>query len=427
MAKQRFIIKNAHIINAAKRSYDASELLVTMHEDNSWYIEQISDTIVDVTARSVNASGLYITPAFIDIWSHMGEIGFDYRETYSTGTNAAVCGGYSHLVLAPDGKKVIDSPSILERRVNDAKRTGKCNISFCAAVTKGLAGRELCDYSALKKLGAVTFSDGKYESMPDAFLYEAMLGIKKADSLLIAHPRYHNCYNSPSVNRGRISKILGVEGIPCSAESLDVARYLLYAAETGCRLHICGISCEASIELIAQAKRKGIAVTASTSPQYFSFSDDDILFYGARAAVWPPLRTRNDVSAVIDALSDGTIDCIVSDHTPLAKEEKGNVIKDCTDGTISLQTTFSAANTYLVTPGHIDVFRLIDLMYTSPSRILGINHDLKESSEANINLISLDREFIVTNNYLKSRSSNSIFMGLNLRGCVDSSYITITY
>lgn len=424
MLKQRLLIKNAHIINAAKRCYDEFELLISSTENNSYQIERIAQTIDDITARSINCSGLYITPAFIDLWSHIGDIGYEYRETYATGTNAAVCGGFGYVTVAPTGKKVTDSPQILERRLIDAENMGKCRVGFCGALTKGIGGKEICDYSAMKALGAVAFSDGKHESMGDDLLYLSMDQIAKADSLFIAHPRYHSCYKGGSVNRGRISRILGVSGIPTSAEALDVARYLLFAAETGCRLHICGISCEPSIELIANAKHKGINVTASTSPQYFSFCEDDILFYGARARVWPPLRTRRDVNAVIEALSNGTLDCITSDHTPLAKEEKGSDFKNSTDGTIGLQTAFSAGNTYLVTPGKLDIFRLVDLMYSSPAKILGIDHLINEGTAANLNIVSLDREFIVTNNYLKSRSSNSIFMGLNLRGCVDSSYIS---
>ncbi len=423
MAQQRYLIKNAHIVDIAARRHKSSDILLNFSAGR-YTVEKLASKINDDGAQTVNASSFYAVPAFIDLWSHMGESGFDYRETFATGTNAAVCGGYGYLLLAPDGKNVLDSPLALERRAKDVAVSAKCPVGFCAALTKGMKGIVINDLAALKSSGAVAFSDGKKESMSDDLLYDVMKLLAKQDSLLIGHPRYHPEYKNCAATLGRVSRILGVKGIPSSAEALDVARYILYAAETGCRLHLCEISCEASLELISQAKAKGVAVTASTSPQYFSFSENDILFYGARAKVYPPLRSSRDVSAVISALADKTLDCISSDHTPLAKEEKGSDIKDSAEGSIGLQTAFSAADTYLIEPGKIDLYRLLELMYTAPASILDIDHSIRPENQACFNLISLEREFIVSNNYLKSRSQNSIFMGLNLRGSVEHSYIS---
>ena len=424
--KQSYLIKNARILDLNKRKHESADIL--LDSDNGRYkVAKIAARLNCDSAQIINASSLCVVPAFADLWSHMGEPGFEYREDFSTGTTAAVCGGYGYLLLAPDGKNVIDSPSLLEKRIREASASSKCPLGFVAALSKGIKGNKLSDFDALKNSGAVAFSDTKNENLPDELLYEAMKRLSGLDSLFIGHPRYHVSYKDAAANLGRVSRILGVKGIPASAEALDIARYILYSAETGCRLHLCGISCKASLELISLAKAKSVNITASTSPQYFSMSENDILFYGARARVYPPLRTAEDVRAIVSALADGTLDCISSDHTPLANEEKGTDFKTAADGSIALQTVFSAADTYLLEPGKIDIYRLLDLMYTAPARILGIDHTIKEGNDAYINLVSLDREFIVTNNYLKSRSSNSIFMGLNLRGCVERSFISNKY
>ncbi|MBQ4055285.1 MAG: amidohydrolase family protein [Clostridia bacterium] len=424
--KQRYLIKNTRVLNADKHRCETADILLDS-ENGVYNVAEIGARLNCGSAQIINASSLYAVPAFIDLWSHIGEIGYEYREDFSTGTTAAICGGYGYLLIAPDGKSVTDSPSVLEKRLKESSASAKCQVGFVGALSKSMKGNKLCDFEAMKGLGAVAFGDGKKENLPDDLLYEAMRLLAKCDSLFIGHPRYHAEYKECAANLGRVSRILGVKGIPASAEALDVARYLLYAAETGCRLHLCGISTKASLELIAQAKARSLNITASTSPQYFSMSENDILFYGARAKVYPPLRASSDVEAVVSALADQTLDCISSDHTPLANEEKGSDFKTAADGSIGLQTAFSAADTYLLESRKIDVYRLFELMYAAPASILGIDHSIRQGSNAYINLVSPDREFIVTNNYLKSRSSNSIFMGLNLRGCVERSFISNKY
>lgn len=420
---QRYHIKNARVLDTQARKHESADIL--LEYDNGVYaVLDVGYKLKEDSARIVNASSLCAVPAFVDLWAHIGEIGFEYRESFTTGTTAAISGGYGYVLLAPDGKTSVDSPAILEKRMKEATASSKCRVGFCAALSKGMKGNKLNDFEALKSAGAVAFSDGKNESLSDDLLFDSMKHLAKNGSLFIGHPRYHKIYSDRPVNLGRISKILGVKGIPATAEALDVARYILYAAETGCRLHLCGISCKASLELIAEAKSRSIAVTASTSPQYFSMTDNDILFYGSRAKVYPPLRRSDDVSAVISALADGTLDCISSDHTPLAVEEKGSDIKTALDGSIGLQTAFSAAYTYLLESGKIDIYRLIELMSDSPASILGLDFKIKPNTDGYLNLLSLDREFIVTGNYLKSRSSNSIYMGLNLRGCVEHSFVS---
>lgn len=423
MAYKRILIKNTHIIDTANFRCDNVDILLNF-DAGRIHTEKIARKITAEDVRVVEASSLYAAPAFVDLWSHIGESGGESRETISTGTNAAICGGFGYILVAPDGEYVLDSPSAIERRAHGAFASSKCRVGFCGALTKGMKGKELCDYKSLLKSGAVAFSDGKKEAVSDDLLYEAMSLLSKENALFIGHPRYHSEYMNSAANLGRVSGILGVKGIPSSAEALDVARYILYAAETGCRLHLCEISCEASLELISQAKSKDFAVSASTSPQYFSFCENDLLFYGARAKVYPPLRTSRDVNAVISALADGTLDCISSDHTPLAKKEKGNNLKTALDGSIGLQTAFSAADSYLLEPGKVDLYRLIDLMSRAPANILGLDFSIRENTDTFLNLLSLDREFIVTENYLKSRSSNSIFLGLNLRGCVEKAFVS---
>ena len=326
-------------------------------------------------------------------------------------------------MILPFGNVITDCVSALNKRIREASKQSRCSVLFSASLTLGCNGTELCDYKALSEAGAVAFTDGMNERCDDTLLFEAMKRLAAVDALLMVTPQRFDCYKNSQATLGRMSRLMNLKGIPASAEAVSISRYLFYACETGCRIHVSGVSTAASVKLIAAAKENGIRVTASAFPSSFIFCENDLPFYGQMVKVWPPLRTADDKKAVIEALRDGVIDCIASDHSPCFDREKPNDFAASEFGTVSLQTVFSAAYTYLVSPGHISVFRLSELLSDAPAAILGLDPpEIKIGAEADFNLASLDRDFIVSENYLKSKARNSVFSGMTMYARIEDIY-----
>ena len=221
---------------------------------------------------------------------------------------------------------------------------------------------------ALKAAGACAFSDDGKPVMTASLLRDAMRTAAAEDLLIMSHCEELSLANG-SVNEGKISKLLGLDGIPNICEDIGVLRDIAVAADTGCRLHICHVSTRGAVEAVRQAKAHGVRVTAETCPHYFALTDEDVVFYGAMAKMNPPLRSRDDAKAIIEGLRDGTLDCISTDHAPHSDEEKRAGIEKAPNGIIGLQTSFIAAYTYLVVPGHIPLSKLIELMSYNPAKI----------------------------------------------------------
>ena len=419
MNEDRVLIKGAYVRTGAAEQFDIRDILIEK-EGGRRFVRAVEKNIEAANSRMIDAFGMTALPSFTDVWARMGEPGSEKTESISTGTNAAVNGGYSTVAAAPFGKPACDTTEELERRYTKADASGRCRVLFYGALSAGCQGKKLCDYSALAGSGACGFSDGMYEKLPDDLLYEAMSRIKDTGLPLTVSPRLPECYSASSITLGRISRLLGIGGIPAAEEPLSISRCLLFAAETGCRLHITGVSTECGIEMIAGAKRKGMDVTASAFPYSFSFSEDDVPFFGSLAKVWPPLRRRTDTEAVRSALRDGTLDFIASGHTPLPPEKKKLDIAASDFGVTGLQTAFSAVCTYVFGDRETDLARLSDVMSVLPSAHLGITApSVAVGMPADICLVSLDRDYIVTESYLKSASLNSIFKGLTLKGFVE--------
>lgn len=424
MPTKKHLIRNAVLLNKELSRTETRDVLLT-ESAGKYVITQIGKKIRDPEAETVFAAGSYLLPGFTDLWASVAEPSFESREDYISGTNAAVSGGYKNVLLKPFGKPVSDCVPVLNKRKKEVPSDSKCNYFFTSSLTVGCKGESLCDYKKLSNAGAVAFSDGMYERLPDDLLRKAMAAVAETGKFIIAVPQVFPCYPDAVANEGRVASLLRLAGVPASSEAVSISRYIVYSAETGCRLHIAGVSTKASVDIISCAKEKGIPVTASAFPVHFAFNENDIPFYGSHAKVWPPLRTRDDENAVIEGIKNGTIDCISSDHSPLLPEEKPYDFSRAEFGTLGIQTAFSAACAYLLFPRHIDIFRLSELFVYAPAKILGIDvPDISEGSSGSFTLMSSNDEFIVTGNYLKSKSHNSVFNGLSLCGLQKNHYFS---
>ena len=421
MGKAKLVIRNTKIPDTEKRKCITGDIVI----DEDGVVSEIGGTFEAFTdgCRVIEANGDYALPAFVDLHCHLRDPGFTQKEDIVTGTAAAVAGGYKTVVAMPNTRPAADSPEIIDYEYKKAAGSGSCEVLPAACITVGSAGKKLVDFDILHNAGAVAFTDDG-RPVPDAnVMRDAMKRCSEKDYLIISHSEELSLSAGGVMNDGKTAHMLGVKGIPESAESVAVAREILLAEETGCRLHLAHISSAASLDLIRSAKKRGARITCETCPHYFAFCDEDVAFYGANAKMSPPLRSRKSVGAVIEALADGTIDCISTDHAPHTEAEKKAGLVFAPNGITGLQTSFSAAVTYLLNEGFIDIYRLITLMSGKPSEILGLASGIKLGQKADIVIADLDKSFIVTENMLKSRSFNTPFLGLSLNGFIEHTII----
>jgi len=419
------LIKNAHIVDPAARAAELGSILVRHAGDGAaggieavWYGAKLPESLPE-WCEAFDARGALAMPAFIDLHCHLREPGEEEKETISTGTAAAVAGGFGTVVAMPNTKPPIDNPELLRRVIERAKLWGFCEVLPTAAITVGQKGRELCDFDALHEAGAVAFSDDGFPVSDAGLMREALKRCEKRGYLVISHSEELSLSAGGVMNEGRTAAALGVKGIPNSAEAVAIARDLILAKETGARLHIAHVSTKEGVELIREAKARGVNVTCETCPHYFSLCDEDVMFYGGNAKMNPPLRSRVDVKAVIDAIADGTIDSISTDHAPHTERQKNCPLPEAKNGIIGLQTAFSAAVTYLLLPGHIDIFRLCELFSTGPAKILGRTAEIKPGAKCGVTLVNPNREIVISRSIIKSKSFNTPFMGMSLYGTVE--------
>jgi len=418
------LIKNVRLADTVLRAQTQRDILM-----KNGVIAEITPFADNDPADGIdvyNAGGRYAVPSFVDMHTHLRDPGFEYKEDIITGTKAALAGGFCAVVSMPNTRPACDSVEIVEQIKTKAQTRGSCFVLPAAAVTKGQSGVELCDYDALSEAGAYAFSDDGNPVSDPSVMREAMRKLAEKDRLIITHAEELALTKTGMVNEGRVAKLMGVAGIPNAAEDAATARDIVLAEEFGCRLHVAHVSTRGSVALIRDAKKRGVRVTAETCPHYFSLCDNDVVFYGVNAKMKPPLRSRKDVAAIIEGLADGTIDCISTDHAPHSKKDKGTSVADGAFGIIGLQTAFCAAYTYLVLPGYIDMYRLVELMSINPARIIGadtpeIGAGIPEvGKRAAITILDIDTDYMFEEKSIVSKSKNSPYIGMMFVGKIDS-------
>jgi len=411
------LLKNAIIPNLSAKTLDKGDILI----DEKGIIAAIGEIegALSDGALVIDCEGKYALPGFIDLHCHLREPGFEYKETIATGTAAAAAGGYTTVVAMPNTKPAVDSAEVVNYSLSKAEAEGSCTVLTTANITVGAMGEELVDFDALYNAGAVAFTDdGKPVSNP-AVMREAMKRCAERNYLIMSHSEELALAEGGAMNEGFTAKKLSVKGIPDSAESVAVAREVLLAEETGCRLHICHVSTEASLNIIRDAKKRGVKVTCETCPHYFFFDDTAVEAYGVNAKMSPPLRSAKCVEAIKEGLADGTIDCISTDHAPHSEEEKNAGLAKAPNGITGIQTAFSAAVTALLNTGFIDIFRLVELTSAKPAAIIGIKSGIRVGNLANICIADIGKKYTLEKSMLKSKSFNTPFIGITLSGTVE--------
>lgn len=365
----------------------------------------------------------WLVPGFVDMHVHLREPGEEYKETIASGTRAAVAGGFVSVACMPNTRPPNDNYTVTRFIIEKSMKEGACEVYPIGAITKNLAGEELTEMGSLVEAGAVAFSDDGRPVMNAQIMRRAM-----EYSLIFSVPVISHCEDlhlsaGGVMNEGGVSLKLGLRGIPAIAEEAMVSRDIMIARWTGARLHIAHVSTRRSVELVRSAKKEGLPITAETAPHYFTLTEEAVCSYDPVYKVNPPLRTPEDVEAVIEGLSDGTIDAIATDHAPHSVLEKDIEFDRAAFGMIGLETALPLV-LELVRKRIISPLRAIALLSTNPSRILGIPRgSIEIGKPAFITLIAPDYEWTVDANEFFSLSRNCPFNGWNVRGRVQMTVV----
>jgi dihydroorotase len=354
----------------------------------------------------------------IDMHVHLREPGQEHKETIKTGTRSALKGGFTSIMTMANTSPVIDSVQALRDVLSRIKDQAVVNVFPACCVTIGMSGEKLVDVDDLVANGAVALSDDGKPVMNSQIMRDALIACKTNNIPIISHCEWIDKeYEGWIMNKGKVSDKLGVVGIPSSAEERMVARDIKLAEQTGSHVHIAHVSTAGSVELVRQAKKRGVRVTAEATPHHFTLTDEAVEKYGAHAKMNPPLRSKDDVTAVIEGLKDGTIDVIATDHAPHAEYEKAKGLLEAPFGIVGLETCLPLVITELVNKGHLSLYEAIAKMTINPAKILNLKKGtLSKGSDADISFINTDENFVVNPSNFESKGRNTPFAGWKLKG-----------
>ena len=407
MANTRTIIKNGFVVGVGKQDIAITDGRIS---ERGEHIEAKAED------RIIDAEGLVVAPAFVDVHVHLREPGYGYKERIATGTMAAARGGYTTVCSMPNLNPVPDSVENLKAQQEIIDRDAKIEVLPYAAITIGRKGEELVDMASL--VGKVcAFSDDGSGVQVDGMMERAMTEAVKHDQLIAAHCEVEELLKGGYIHDGEYAKAHGHKGICSESEWEQVKRDIEIAERLGCRYHVCHISTKETVQLVREAKARGVKVTCETGPHYLIFTDMD-LEEDARWKMNPPLRSAEDRAALVEGIKDGTIDMIATDHAPHSVEEKSRGLKDSAMGIVGLETAFAALNTHLVRKGVITMERLVELMSLNPRKVFRIAGGLNEGDRADVVLLDTEKEWRVDSEKFYSMGKISMFDGREMVGDV---------
>ncbi len=406
----KILIKNGRVVNPAGKS---GRLDILTEEG---LVKQIGENIDEEADRIIDAKGLMVAPGFVDVHVHFRDPGQTHKEDIETGAAAAKRGGYTSVVMMANTVPVIDNEDTLSYVLEKGAKTG-INVYSCVTVTKGMEGRELSELDLLKDKGAKGYTDDGKPILDEKLVKEAMIIAKKNDLPISFHEEDPAYIKEAGYDHGEASEALGIYGADRMAEIVMIDRDIKLALETGADIDIQHISSKEGVELVRQGRLKGKNIHAEATPHHFSLNSEAAVKYKTLAKMNPPLRTEEDRKATIEGLKDGTIEMIATDHAPHSEEEKAKGLTKAPSGIIGLETAYALANMNLVGSGALTEEQLVERMSTGPAKIYRLDAGvIKEGSGADIVILDPEEEWTV--NEFASRSTNSPFKGMKLKGRV---------
>jgi dihydroorotase len=408
----KLIIKNGRLLDPANGLDAVRDIAI---EDDRF--AGIGESIDAAGAEIFDAAGMCVAPGFIDMHVHLREPGFEYAETIESGSRAAAAGGFTTICCMPNTLPVNDNATVTSYIIERAHRHAIVNVLPIGAITKNSAGEELAAIGSMVQAGVVAISDDGRPVMNARLMRRAMETAKSFGVPVIDHCEDLNLSAGGDIHEGIASVRLGLRGIPGASEDVMVARDILLAELTGARFHVAHISAKHSVEMVAFAKARGLAVTCETTPHHFALTDGDLIPYDSNYKMKPPLRTQCDTGAVVQGVMNGTVNAIATDHAPHAGSEKMQEFEKCPFGIIGLETAIGLTLEKLVHTGKIGLTRMVELFTNGPANVLNLNAGrIQTGAAADLTIFDTERRWIYDVNKSASKSRNSPLDGHEFRG-----------
>ena len=371
-----------------------------------------------IKGEGIDFKGLTLLPGLVDMHVHLREPGFERKEDIASGSRAAVKGGFTQICCMPNTKPVCDNKVVASYIVNRAKEVNLCKVSPIGAITEGEKGEALAAIGSMKAAGVVALSDDGVSVMNSLIMANAMKYAADFHLKCLCHCEDKALVDGGVVHEGYYSTLTGLKGSIRAAEDIMIAREICLAESLSLPVHICHVSTYSGVQLIREAKARGVQVTAETCPHYFILTDEAIKDFDTNAKVNPPLREERDRLAVIKGLKDGTIDCIVSDHAPHHIDDKQVEFQEAAFGISGLETSFALSYTALVKGGALTLGELIEKMSLAPRAILSLGVGLKVGERADFTIVDLNEEWTINPEDFLSKGKNTPFAGRKVFGKV---------
>jgi dihydroorotase len=412
----RILIKGGHLIDPANKKNGQYDLLI---KNGKIEAVETEGKLKDISnAEIIDAKGAIVAPGFCDMHVHFREPGHEYKETIETGSLSAAAGGFTTVAVMPNTFPVNDNRSVTEFILSQAKETSNINILPIGAITKGLKGENLSDMGELKEAGCIGYSDDGKPVSNSEIMRRALEYSKMFDLPCIQHSEVIELTQGGSMNEGIVSTELGLKGMPTEAEDIMVHRDICLLPKTGGRLHVAHISSGGSVDLVRQAKAKGLPVTCEVAPHHFTLTDDACRGYDTNAKMSPPLRTQSDLDMIKEGMRDGTIDIIATDHAPHDRIDKQVEFSKACFGIVGLETALPLT-LKMVDEKVISLERAIDMLTFQPSQLFKLDKGtLGIGKTADITLFDEKMEYTIDPSQFKSRSKNSPYKDWKVRGKV---------
>lgn len=411
----KLLIKHGRVVDPVSGTVSIQDLYI-----ENGKVVQLEKDIRQEADQVIDADGLVVCPGLVDMHVHLRDPGLTYKEDIFTGTAAAAHGGVTSVACMANTDPVVATPEQVRYVKDKAAQANGVHVYPIAAVSMGMRGEEPSDADALKKAGAIALSDDGCNVDNANLMRDVMIHAKRLEMPVLCHCEDTTMVEGRAVNEGSVSRQLWLEGRPAIAEEIMVMRDAMLAEETGAHVHICHVSTAKSVDIIRRMKKRGVAITCETCPQYFTLTEDEILTQGSMARVNPPLRTAKDIKGIIAGLKDGTIDAIATDHAPHSAEEKSRPLTRAPSGMVGLETSLAITLTELYHTGKMKLPEIIKRMTYTPASILRLSSKgrLSLGSDADITIFDPEEVWTIDPEQFASKARNTPFAGREVKGKV---------
>lgn len=411
----KLLIKHGRVVDPVSGTVSIQDLYI-----ENGKVVQLEKDIRQEADQVIDADGLVVCPGLVDMHVHLRDPGLTYKEDIFTGTAAAAHGGVTSVACMANTDPVVDTPEQVRYVKDKAAQANGVHVYPIAAVSMGMRGEEPSDADTLKKAGAIALSDDGCNVDNANLMRDVLIHAKRLEMPVLCHCEDTTMVEGRAVNEGSVSRQLWLEGRPAIAEEIMVMRDAMLAEETGAHVHICHVSTAKSVDIIRRMKKRGVAITCETCPQYFTLTEDEILTQGSMARVNPPLRTAKDIKGIIAGLKDGTIDAIATDHAPHSAEEKSRPLTRAPSGMVGLETSLAITLTELYHTGKMKLPEIIKRMTYTPASILRLSSKgrLSLGSDADITIFDPEEAWTIDPEQFASKARNTPFARREVKGKV---------